>query len=121
MRQRPPVLVRAQAYSLTHKRFTISAITRYEILRGLKARNAARQIAQFNLFCTKNNVLPLTNEVIDHASEIYGDLYKRGQLILDADIFIAATAIVNNLELATNDEKHFSQIDGLHLQNWLKT
>jgi hypothetical protein len=38
-------------------------------------------------------VLPLTDAVVMRASDIYADLYRRGQLIGDADILIAATAL----------------------------
>ena len=41
------VAQRAQKYLQTHKRFTFSIITRYEILRGLKAKVALQQITLF--------------------------------------------------------------------------
>jgi predicted nucleic acid-binding protein len=41
MRHNPAVVGRARAYLLEHRQFTISVITRYEILRGLKAKSAA--------------------------------------------------------------------------------
>jgi tRNA(fMet)-specific endonuclease VapC len=41
MRHNPAVVGRARAYLLEHRQFTISVITRYEVLRGLKAKGAA--------------------------------------------------------------------------------
>lgn len=41
MRQHPLALARARAYLAVHQRLTFSIITRYEILRGLHAKNAA--------------------------------------------------------------------------------
>ena len=45
--------------------------------------------------------------------------YSSDQLIPDADILIAATAIENALVLATNNEGDFGRIAGLRIDNWL--
>jgi len=58
------VVQRAQKYLLTHKRFTFSIITRYEILRGLKAKEALQQIAVFEDRCRESRILPLTDMVV---------------------------------------------------------
>jgi tRNA(fMet)-specific endonuclease VapC len=47
-------------------------------------------------------------------------LHRRGQLISDADILIAATAIENGLVCVINNESHFSCIPNVMLENWLK-
>ena len=120
MRQNPAVIPTAQAYLREHHQFHFSIITQYEILRGLKAKEATQQIATFENFCSQNTILPLSEEVISKAAEIYADLRKRGELVGDADILIAATAIVNKLGIATNNEKHFQKIAGLYVENWLK-
>jgi tRNA(fMet)-specific endonuclease VapC len=38
-------------------------ITRYEILRGLKAKKASKQAVTFGRFCQLNIMLPITDEV----------------------------------------------------------
>jgi len=119
MRKNPRVLPNARAYLVEHGCFTLSIITRYEILRGLKAKDASRQIAVFEVFCNKNSILPLTEEAIVKAAEIYADLSQRGQLIGDADILIAASALVHGLCVATNNESHFSRVNNLQVVNWL--
>ena len=52
------------------------------------------------------------------AAEIYGKLYRQGQLITDADILIAATALVHNLTLVTENVAHFQRIIELRLESW---
>ena len=121
MRQHSTVTSNAQAYLKEHHRFHFSIITQYEILRGLKAKGATKQIAVFENFCSQNTILSLSKEIISKAAEIYADLRKRGELIGDADILIAATAIVNKLGIVTNNEKHFQRIPELHVENWLRT
>lgn len=48
MRQDPIVTSRAQTYLATHSRLTISIITRFEIVRGLNAKNATVQTTAFH-------------------------------------------------------------------------
>ncbi|HAG50538.1 MAG TPA: VapC toxin family PIN domain ribonuclease [Deltaproteobacteria bacterium] len=113
-------LVKAKAaeYIGRHKRLTISQIAKYEILKGLKSKKAFKQIEIFNRFCSVNIVFPITDDVIGKASDIYAELKEEGSLISDADILVAATAIVNNLVLVTNNTNHFSRIKKLQLDNW---
>lgn len=120
MRQDPVVVPKAQDYLLAHEQFTFSIITQYEILRGLKAKGAVKQLAAFDRFCDVNIVLPLTDEIIIKASDIYALLRQRGELIGDADILSAATGLVQGLCVATNNLSHFQRIPKLQIQNWLQ-
>ncbi|NET40731.1 MAG: type II toxin-antitoxin system VapC family toxin [Okeania sp. SIO2B3] len=87
------------------KSLFISCITYYEIKRGLLYVNSTRQLSDFNDLCRRRwSILFLDNlEIIEQASEIYIDLRRKGRLIQDADILIAATAIIHNLTLVSND------------------
>ena len=109
---------RAGEYLAAHGRFTFSIITRYEILRGLKAKGAIRQLEAFERRCRLSEVLPLTDPMVVRAAEIYADLKQKGRLISDADILIAATALAHGLILATNNTAHFQRVPGLRLQSW---
>ena len=50
---------------------------------------------------------------------IKADLKQQGNIILDADIMIAAIALTNGLTLVTNNLKHFIRIPNLNLENWV--
>ena len=117
-KKNPNILARASEYIRVNRHLNISHITKYEILKGLKAKKATKQIKLFNRFCTANIVLPITDDVIIKAADIYASLKEHGNLISDADILVAAIAIVNNLVLVTNNTNHFSRIRGLKLDNW---
>jgi len=110
----------SRSYLATYGLLTFSLITRYEVLRGLRAKNALVQIAAFERLCEASEVLPLTDAVVLRAAEIYGVLHQRGQLIGDADILIAATAMESGLACVTHNENHFKRIPNLPLDNWLK-
>jgi tRNA(fMet)-specific endonuclease VapC len=120
MRRSQAATAKAAAYLSVHSLFSFSIITRYEILRGLKAKNAIKQIAAFELLCVSSNVIALTDAIVDKAAEIYAELHSQGLLIGDADILIAASALANGCGVATNNEKHFKRVPGLHIENWLK-
>ena len=49
-------LNRARGYLVDHPKLSISLVTRFEILRGLKAKQATTQSLAFDLFCRNNGV-----------------------------------------------------------------
>ena len=59
--------------------FSFSIITRYEILRGLKAKNAIVQLRAFDRLCAGSQIVPLTDGAVVKASEIYAELRRRGE------------------------------------------
>jgi tRNA(fMet)-specific endonuclease VapC len=109
---------KAVQYLVEHASFSFSLITRFEILRGLKAKNATTQLSAFDARCQASTVLPITDEIIVLAAELYADLKQRGELISDADLIIAATAIVHDLVLVTRNTAHFRRLTRLALDCW---
>lgn len=116
----PKVIAEAQDYLQQNQIFTFSIISRFEIMRGMKVRNATGQLKFFDSFCRLNEIIELNDKIIIRAADIYADLYKSGQLVGDADILIAATALENNLPVVTNNESHFNRITDLQILNWNK-
>ena len=117
-RQTPIVVRHSNNYLRVYSKFTFSDMTKYDLLRGLKAKQATVQVAAFLKFCSNNELLPVRSTILDRATDIYAELHRRGQIIGDADIIIAATAIVHNLVLITNNTRHFSRIPDIALSNW---
>ena len=117
----PDLLQRAREYLDAEHHFTFSIITRYEILRGLKAKQANKQIAAFEQRCRESEVLPIADEIVVRAADIYADLHRSGRLITDADILIAATALIGGLTLVTNNTDHFGRVAGLACDSWRRT
>jgi tRNA(fMet)-specific endonuclease VapC len=86
----------------------------------LKAKGATQQETRFEEFCIRNEILAITDERHSTSSgDICRLIYTRG-IKSDADILIAATALVNGSVVATNNEEHFRRITGLHVENWQK-
>ncbi|MDH5816706.1 MAG: type II toxin-antitoxin system VapC family toxin [Candidatus Nezhaarchaeota archaeon] len=92
----------------------ISVITLMEVLRGVKPekRDRVKKLLEESF-----EVLPLSNEVILKYCELYDRLKQRGEVMPDADMLIAATAIVNDMELITMDRDFERVIEmGLRLE-----
>lgn len=60
-------------------------------------------------------ILPLDKDVAIKAAEIFLHIKSSNQLIEFRDIFIAATSIINQLELFTLNRKHFINIPDIKL------
>jgi tRNA(fMet)-specific endonuclease VapC len=116
----PYVAQKAAANFQQHSEATISVITRYEILRGLKARNPTPQLARFEQISQKHQILELTGDIMLIASDVWAGLKQSGQLIGDNDIYIGATALRHGLILATGNVAHFRRISGLKIEDWTK-
>lgn len=97
----------------------ISGITYYEVQRGLLRSNATKKLALFAQFCQDYPVLFLDDlRIFQKASEIHADLTNKGKIIQDADILIAATAIVHNLIIVSHNSD-LTRVKDLQLENWL--
>lgn len=107
-----------EAYLKNFALIEISIITYYEIISGLKAKNAIKQLEIFNDFVNQNLIIPMTEDSANTSAELFAILSKSGNKLDDIDLFIAGIAIENKMVLVTNNEKHFSRIDGLDIQNW---
>jgi len=100
-------------------KLTINVISYYEILRGLKDLGSEEKLRRFGDFIQENELVWIRKETVEKAAEIYAYLKKDGNLIEDADILMAAIAIVEDLVLITNNPSHFNRVKGLRLENWL--
>jgi tRNA(fMet)-specific endonuclease VapC len=119
LKQKHPIVVhKATAYLQAHRRLTFSALTRYKVVRGLKAKRATRQLQRFATFCQHSLILPITDDFLDRAADLWVTANRTGQPRRDADLIIAATAVEHGLILSTGNAKHFSWITGLGVEDW---
>jgi tRNA(fMet)-specific endonuclease VapC len=114
----PLVLQRVNTYLAQHVRLTFSLLTRYEVLRGLKAKRATARLARFERFCGQHEVLPITDDIIVVAADLWATLKQAGQPISEIDYFIAATALRHGLAVATRNVAHFGRVPGLTVEDW---
>lgn len=105
-------------YLQEYQKLNFSLITYYEILSGLKHRDAHKQIEKFMAFSQQNNIIVLNQKSVIISAEIYANLRKKGTPVDDIDLLIAGVAMANNLVLITHNQKHFGKIEGLELADW---
>lgn len=121
LKKKEPTYQKAFDYLNIHKKFTISCITYYECIRGYKAINASKRLEVFEEFLTITEIVYLDDRIINKASEIYGLLKNKGELIGEFDILIGATSLVHNFILVTNNERHYHPLQryfSLKSVNW---
>jgi len=92
----------------------------YEVKRGLKANNAGNRLRSFEGICTVLGIANLTIADMNIASDIYAKCKESGRPIDDGDLLIAAQCINNSYVLVTNNTKHFRDIKGLDIIDWIQ-
>jgi tRNA(fMet)-specific endonuclease VapC len=115
----PQVVAQMERHLDEVGRPSISIITYYELLRGLKELGSPRRLEDFEDLVSHLHVRLLTRRVIGIAADLYVELRRRGEPLEDADILIAATALAHDLVLVTDNEQHFRRIPRLEVENWL--
>ena len=96
---------------------SISSHVYYEVVRGFKGDTDTKKFRTFVKLYQSWEILPFDMRAANKAVEIYLQLLK-GQLIEDNDIYIAATAMVNDCVLVTANTRHFSRVENLNFVNW---
>lgn len=102
-------------------RIFISSITVAELYFG--AYNSSKLDDNLKLISeliSEINILNFDPKSGEHFGKLKSALKNKGKMLNDSDLFIAATAISNNMILVTNNEKHFQRIENLTTQNWTK-
>ena len=114
------VVQRVSDYLELFDKLTINIISYYEILRGLKDLGNEEKLRRFEDFIQENDLIFLKKESVEKAAEIYAYLKRDGNLLEDADILMAAIAIVEDLVIITNNINHFKRVVGLRIENWIE-
>jgi tRNA(fMet)-specific endonuclease VapC len=65
-------------------------------------------------------VLPFDESAARRYGEIRATLENAGTPIGDADLRIAAVALVHGLTIVTGNVRHFARVQGLSIENWLE-
>jgi tRNA(fMet)-specific endonuclease VapC len=98
----------------------ISEITLAELKFGAeKSANPQRNRAVVNELAEKFKQLPIYGALDIYARE-KARLRKEGNIVDDFDLLIGATAIVNEMVMVTNNEKHFDRMQNIKIENRIK-
>jgi tRNA(fMet)-specific endonuclease VapC len=98
----------------------LSVISQAELMHGAE-KSAARE-RNFRVledFLSRLEVLDYGQKAAAHYGEIRSELEKKGTPIGVNDLHIAGHARSEGLTVVTNNEKEFTRVSGLRVENWL--
>ena len=117
-RQRPP-LVLARFSGVDVGDAAISVITYGELVYGAeKSDRRTRVLRDLREFVGLVAVLPLPQEAAEAYANIRAGLERKGEMIGNNDLWIAAHARAAGLILVTNNVREFRRVPGLKIENW---
>ena len=98
----------------------ISFITVGELFYGAeKSQFKTKILLLVEEFLLATPVIHSSNRIMKRFGTIKSELEKIGQIIPDADILIAATALCECSKLISGNIKHLKRIPELNVQNWI--
>ena len=101
------------------KDIAIPAIVIYELEYGIaKSSSPNKRQAQLNEIISLVTIVPFGYKEALSSAKIRAELEKKGTPIGPYDILIAATAMVHQGILVTNNLKEFSRVPKLKTENW---
>ena len=119
IRKQKPERVSQRFHKVGFGEAAISVITYGELLYGAnKSGQRARSLATVQEFVRIVPPLPLPENAAEAYGFIRAALERRGEIIGNNDLWIAAHALAAGLTLVTNNEKEFRRVRGLKVQNW---
>lgn len=99
----------------------VSVITEAELRLGpAKSSSPSKTLRALQHFLEPMTVLAFTSEDAIAYARIRASLEKRGKPIGPLDMLIAAQAVSRDHWLVTDNEKEFTRVAGLNIENWTK-
>ena len=97
----------------------IPAMVQGELLFGVaKSKDPARNMELLKTLTDSLPVMHTNDAIMQTFATQKAALSARGEIVDDADILIAATALVYGATLATCNVRHFVRFDGLLMEDW---
>jgi len=97
----------------------ISAITVAELRFGADRRKSKKLHRLIDAFTATISVVSFDEACAATFGKLAGKLVAKGRPIGSYDTLIAVHALTLRVTLVTNNEKHFKQVEGLRVENWV--
>jgi len=119
--KKKPEQVLKKLAKLASTDIAISAVTLSELIYGAeKSQHKEKNLEALTGFLVPIDILAWDENAAKSTGEIRAVLEKSGKVIGPYDLQIAGQALSLNLTLVTNNEKEFSRVKGLKIENWAK-
>jgi len=117
LRQNPAVLKHLLARG--REDIAVSVITEAELRTGAaKSTSAAKTLGLVENFLRPLGIVEFTSNDAASYAQVRAKLERAGTPIGPLDTLIAAQAVARKLVLVSNNEREFSRIAGLSIENW---
>jgi tRNA(fMet)-specific endonuclease VapC len=103
------------------KNVCTSIIVAAELRYGADKKGSPRLSSQLDAVLAVLEVLPFETPADTRYGLLRSRLEKRGTPIGGNDLLIAAQALALGYVIVTDNEKEFSRVEGLRVQNWLRS
>lgn len=114
--------IEAKALEVGLEALLLSFVTICELYFGAyKSQKIKDNILNIEKLKDRIRVIESNDLVCETFGKLKAFLVKKGKVINDADILVAACALGVGATLVTNNEKHFKRIKGLKVENWVST
>lgn len=90
-----------------------------ELYVGAYKRNDIKGMGQANYIAQTFEIVRISSHLEDYA-KLRAGLERKGCKLDSMDMFIAASALAEDLTLVTHNTKHFSRVPGLKLEDWIQ-
>jgi len=102
-------------------RLHLSVVTLTELKVWVLRKQTALRFRQgLDLLLRDFVLLPIDEQAANRAGELGAELHDHGTTLATPDLLIAATAMVHNLAVVTNNVQHFTRVPGLTVVDWLQ-
>jgi len=121
IKKKPPEVL-ATLKTKSKSGIAVSSLTVAELEYGIekseaKEKNRISLIELLSIF----TIIPFDDKDAVEYGRIRTDLEKKGTVIGDIDMLLAAQARCNELIFVTNNSKEFDRVENLRLENWVDT
>lgn len=114
-----PVAVLERFKGFSAGEIGVSSVVAAELAFGVQKTGSMRNKEALNLFLALLTVVPFDAGCVWAYGTLRAQLEKLGQPFGALDTMIAAQALALDLPLVTNNQKEFSRVPGLKLENWV--
>ncbi|MDR1687684.1 MAG: PIN domain-containing protein [Clostridiales bacterium] len=122
LRDEPNVRDKIKSVMLMGDDIIIPNVVSYEVNRGFKVQSSPKKERAYQILTEKNgfcDIVEIGSNTWKRAEEVYEKLYRKCLTVGELDILIAAFCLEYGCTLVTNNVKHFKDIDGLIIEDWL--
>ena len=97
----------------------VSSLVCAELRYGAGRAKSRKLVALVEAWLDMFTIAPWDDDAARTYAKVRTALDAKGKPIGNIDVLIASHALARDATLVTNNTKHFSQVSGLHLENWL--